>query len=90
MAKNNRKRPVSAPTPMDMARDELFQQIMQCGVIGALPEHQAEWFTATMGVFADRYPELTEADIASLRTMGERFAQPAKRQEPTERTVSAA
>lgn len=90
MAKNNRKRPVAAPTPIDMARDELFQQIMQCGVIGALPEHQAEWFTETMVVFADRYPELGESDLASLRTMGERFAQPAKRQAGNEATVSAA
>lgn len=90
MAKNNRKRPVAAPTPMDMARDELFQQIMQCGVIGALPEHQAEWFTDTMVVFADRYPELSEADLAGLRTMGERFAQPAKRQTGNEAAVSAA
>jgi hypothetical protein len=30
----------------------------------------------------DRYPELKASEFAELRTLGERFAQPAKRQEP--------
>jgi hypothetical protein len=65
-------------TPMDEARDELFQHIMRCGVIGALPEHQQEWFDATMTYFEERYPELTKIELAQLRTLGERFAQPLK------------
>ena len=76
-----------APTPFEQARDEMFQQIMRCGVIGADAEHQAEWFTDTMAFFGDRYPELTESDVGELRKLGERFVQPPKAQPET---VSAA
>ena len=67
---------VVAPTPFEEARDELFQQIMQCGVIGADPAHQEDWFRETMAYLADRYPELTSGTMAELRTLGERFVQP--------------
>jgi hypothetical protein len=67
---------VVAPTAFEEARDELFQQIMQCGVIGADPAHQEEWFRDTMVYVADRYPELAAAQVAELRTLGERFIQP--------------
>ncbi len=67
---------VVAPTPFAEARDELFQQIMQCGVIGADPAHQEDWFRETMAYLADRYPELPTGDMAELRTLGERFVQP--------------
>jgi hypothetical protein len=77
--KNRQRREVTPPTPFDQARDELFQQIMRCEVIGAAPEHQGEWFTETMAYFADRYPELKPADIKDLRVLGERFVQPPKR-----------
>lgn len=77
--KNRQRREVTPPTPFDQARDELFQQIMRCEVIGAASEHQAEWFTETMAYFADRYPELKPADIKDLRVLGERFVQPPKR-----------
>jgi len=63
---------------LDEARDELFQQIMRCGVIGAEQEHQQEWFDATIAYFAERYPELTKLELTQLRTLGERFAQPLK------------
>ncbi len=67
-----------AKAPIDEARDELFQHIMRCGVIGSLPEHQQEWFDATISYFEERYPELTKLEIVQLRTLGERFAQPLK------------
>jgi hypothetical protein len=67
---------VVAPTPFEEARDELFQQIMQCGVIGADPAHQEDWFRETMSYLADRYPELPTGKMAELRTLGERFVQP--------------
>ena len=79
--KNRQRREVAPPTPFEQARDELFQQIMRCEVIGAAPEHQAEWFTETMAYFSDRYPELKPADIKDLRVLGERFVQPPKRAE---------
>ena len=78
MARKNRSRVPAAPTPFELARDELFQHVIRCGVIGAAPEHQAEWFADTMDYLKDRYPELGEAQLSELRTLGERFSQPPK------------
>ena len=76
---NNRGRRDSAPpSPFEEARDELFQHVMQCGVIGAESEHQVEWFDQTMAYMTERYPELTPTQVKELRTLGERFAQPPK------------
>lgn len=88
-----RKKPyVADNAPFEHARDELFQHIMQCGVIGASEEHQTEWFNDTMGYLATRYPELADTEIAELRLLGERFAQPPKQNTTVEDadTVSAA
>jgi hypothetical protein len=82
--KNRQRRVVTPPTPFEQARDELFQQIMRCEVIGAAPDHQAEWFTETMAYFSDRYPELKPADVNDLRQLGERFVQPPKAAAVTE------
>lgn len=90
MAKNrNRRREVAAPTPFEQARDELFQHIIRCGVLQAAPEHQVEWFDDTMGYLEDRYPELTEQQLAELKTLGTRFCQPPK-SKPGSDTVDAA
>ena len=90
MAKRNhanqnrgRRDVVATPSPFEEARDELFQHVMQCGVIGADPEHQREWFENTLAYLTDRYPELTPEKLQELRTLGERFAQPPKRQTTT-------
>ena len=79
MAKPKSKRSASAePTAFDQARDELFQHIMTCGVVGADEAHQKEWFDDTMKYFEERYPELGELHLPELRKQGERFAQPPK------------
>ena len=82
MAKSKNRRSGSSapstPSPFEEARDELFQHIIRCGVIGSAPEHQQEWFADTMKYMADRYPELAERDLAELRTLGDRFARPPK------------
>ena len=65
--------------PFAQARDELFQHIIGCDVVGAEAGHQKEWFDETMAYMADRFHELDAAKLAELRTLGERFAQPAKR-----------
>ena len=65
-------------SPYQEARDELFQQIMQCGVIGCHAEDQREWFDATLAYLGGRYPELNEHQVKELRKLGERFAQPPK------------
>jgi hypothetical protein len=76
--KTKRQRDVAIPSPFEEARDELFQQIMQCGVIGAAPTHQEEWFRETFAYLSDRYHELSPAQLTELRTLGERFVQPPK------------
>ena len=85
MAKQQ-KRSMKAPataSPFEEARDELFQHIMRCGVVGADPEHVAEWFNETMAYMTDRYPELSSEQISELRQLGERFAQPPKKRDDT-------
>ena len=74
------RRETAVPNAYNEARDELFQHIMSCGVIGADPAHQTEWFNDTMAYMTDRYPELSAQQLTELRTLGERFAQPPKRQ----------
>jgi hypothetical protein len=73
-----RREVAPAPTPFQEARDEMFQHIMKCGVIGAAPEDQHEWFDSTMAYLAERYHELSPKEISELRVLGERFIQPAK------------
>lgn len=74
--RNRARKPSNEPSPKDQARDELFQHIIGCGVVGCAPEHQREWFEETMQYFAARYHELSAVELAELRTLGERFAQP--------------
>ena len=92
MAKqSNRRKPlVAEPTPFEQARDELFQHIMRCGVIGATAEHQQEWFEDTVGYLTNRFPELTEPELRELRTLGERFTQPPKGTSTQDETADAA
>jgi hypothetical protein len=80
MAKHRqrRQREVAVPTAFEEARDEMFQHIMQCGVIGSEPAHQSEWFDETMKYLADRYTELSPTELSQLRLLGERFVQPPK------------
>lgn len=77
----------AAPTPFDQARDELFQHVMRCGVIGSAPEHQTEWFDETMKYLGERYHELSQKQLADLRVLGERFAAPTVKR-PTESVES--
>ena len=82
---NRRYAGPAEPSPFEQARDELFQHIMRCGVVGAQPEHVEEWFADTIKYMSDRFPELSEQQIAELKTLGLRFAQP-----PNSRTESDA
>lgn len=78
-----RSAPLATPTPFEEARDELFQHIMRCGVVGSAPEDQDAWFKETMGYMTDRYPELNAGQIDELRKLGERFSQPPKKRDDT-------
>src|SRR5450432_3829511 len=94
MANNirTRRKEVSVPTPFEQARDEMFQQVIRCGVPQSTPEHQEEWFTETMAYLGDRYHELTKEELSELRTLGLRFSQPPKSRiesEPVEAATAA-
>ncbi len=86
----HRRRDVAAPTPFELARDELMQQIIRCGVLDATPEHQGEWFDDTMRYLAERYPELSEEQLSEVRTLGQRFCEPPKSNIEETSAVSAA
>lgn len=71
MARKQREKSV-----FDRARDELFSHIHRCDVIGASEEQQVEWMDDTLHFMAERYPDLTGAELQQLRTLGLRFCQP--------------
>jgi hypothetical protein len=81
--KNRAVKAPAAASPFEEARDELFQHIMRCGVVGSTPEHQEEWFNETMSYMTDRYPELGAEQVSELRKLGERFSQPPKKRDDT-------
>ena len=79
---------VGEPSSFTEARDELFSHILRCGVIEALPEHQKEWFDDTMQYLAERYGDLTEAELGQLRVLGERYCRPVLRREAVQSEVA--
>ena len=92
MAKQKNRRPSApaGPTPFEESRDELFQHIIKCGVTGAEPEHVEDWLNDTMRYLEERYPELTDDQLAELRVLGARFAQPPKARKSDPDEASAA
>ena len=85
-----RRRDVEVQSPFDQARDEMFQHIIRCGVIGSAPQHQKEWFDQTIEYLEDRYHELGDSQVAELRTLGERFCQPPKAMQESADSTAAA
>jgi hypothetical protein len=83
MSKKKTRSTPSVASTHDQARDELFSHILRCGVIEALPEHQKEWFDDTMQYLAERYDDLSDAELTQLRELGERYCQPVRRKEVT-------
>ena len=66
-------------SPFDKARDELLSHILHCGVLQAEPHHQKDWFDDTMEYMAERYASLSDDELATIRTLGERYCKPMKR-----------
>ena len=56
----------STPSPFEEARDELFQHIMRCGVVGSTPEHQDEWFNET---YVKEWGEKNDTEVIVDNTM---------------------
>lgn len=65
------------PTSLDMARDELFSHIRRCGVLEAESDEREEWMRDTVGYLSERYPDLSESDLARLAEIGHRYCEPA-------------
>jgi hypothetical protein len=61
----------------DRARDELFSHINRCGVLQAAEEEQRTWMDETMEYLGERYPDLSDADLKELYSVGMRFCSPA-------------
>jgi methylphosphotriester-DNA--protein-cysteine methyltransferase len=76
MSKSKKPRKQYIPTTIEQARDELFSHILRCGVLEAAEEHRKDWFDDTMDYLADRYEDLSDKELADLRTLGERYCQP--------------
>ena len=85
--KRSEPRKITTPTAFEQARDELFSHILRCGVLEASVEHQKEWFDDTMLYLADRYEDVTEAEVSQLRLLGERYCRPVVARAPA--TVAA-
>lgn len=63
-------------TTLDRARDELFSHIQRCDVLDAEGDHQQEWLEETMEFMTERYPDLTQLQLAQLEAMGRRYIRP--------------
>lgn len=74
------------PTSLEMARDELFSHIRRCGVLDAENDERTEWMKDTVGYLGERYPDLSEAELAELAEIGHRYCQPAIPHGPTDAT----
>lgn len=64
-------------TDLDKARDELMSHVVRCEVLDAAMEHRMEWLEDTMGFMAERYPQLSDLQLAQLEMMGKQFLRPA-------------
>jgi hypothetical protein len=64
-------------TQFDRARDELCSHVVRCDVLEAHMEDRLHWLEETMDYMADRYPDLTELELAQLEVVGRRFVKPA-------------
>ena len=62
---------------MNRARDELFSHINRCGVLQAEEDDQEHWMEETIDYLAERYPDLSDADLQDLYSVGMRFCRPA-------------
>jgi hypothetical protein len=68
---------VSKENVINRARDELFSHINRCGVLQAEENDQQHWMEETIDYLAERYPDLSDADLQDLYSVGIRFCQPA-------------
>lgn len=61
---------------LDKARDELMSHIVRCEVLEAAMEHRLEWLDDTMDYMADRWPSLSQLQLAQLQVIGREYLRP--------------
>lgn len=64
------------PTTLTKARDELMSHIVRCGALDASDQDRMEWLDETIDYMADRYPRLSELELAQLELMGRQYLKP--------------
>lgn len=65
-------------TMLDRARDELMSHVVRCDVLASPSmDDRLTWLAETMEFMAERYPMLSDLQVAHLETMGRRFIRPA-------------
>ncbi len=66
----------ASESTFELARNELFNHILNCGVLDAAEDDQREWFDDTMDYLADRYENLSNRELLELRRLGEQYCRP--------------
>lgn len=64
-------------TTLDRARDELMAHVVRCNVLESRMSDRHEWLDDTMEYMRDRYPMLSELELAQLEMIGRQFIEPA-------------
>ena len=60
----------------ELMRDELYSHIQRCGVLDASAPEQEEWLADTMLYLRERYPDLTDLEVAHVQSMAQRYLAP--------------
>lgn len=66
-------------TPLTKARDEMMSHVVRCNVLQAEMDERLEWLDDTIDYMAERYPMLSDLQLALLETMGRQYLRPAIR-----------
>lgn len=64
-------------TTLDRARDELMSHVVRCDVLDARMADRNAWLDDTMKYMEERYPSLSQLEIAKLEMVGRQFIKPA-------------
>jgi hypothetical protein len=64
-------------TTLDRARDELMSHVVRCNVLDATMADRNAWLDETMEYMGERYPGLSQLELAQLDMLGRQFIQPA-------------
>ena len=64
-------------TTLDRARDELMSHVVRCNVLDARMADRDAWLDETMQYMQERYPGLSQLELAQLEMLGRQFIKPA-------------